>query len=154
MHENADRYLTRDGYALVWDDAMPFSEDETEGELRHTGLFAYSGGEVVGLALSDQDHNERSLNGDIGWVATKNKYFTAAVLPDAPDAVKGADLIGDRVQHDGSIDTKSLTARLQLPAPTPAEPTDQFNLYLGPINYYNLASYNRDLYDMRAARAR
>jgi YidC/Oxa1 family membrane protein insertase len=146
---NAASYSAGDGYELVWDGGLPFSEGGTQTEMQNTGVFAYSGGEMEGIRLSSEDHEELSLNGDISWLAVKNKYFTATMLPDAPDRARGADLIGDKESRSGDTAAfKSLTARLQMPAPSSQQHTDQFHLYLGPLDYYNLTSYERDLYAM------
>jgi YidC/Oxa1 family membrane protein insertase len=145
---NATSFATQDGYELVWDGGLPFSEGGTETEVQRTGVFASSGGELESITLSSEDHQEKSLNGDISWLAVKNKYFTATMMPDSPGRAEGADLIGDKIAQDTTADFKRLTARLRMPAPRANEHTDTFHFYLGPLDYYNLASYERGLYDM------
>jgi YidC/Oxa1 family membrane protein insertase len=104
----------------------------------------------VGVTVASEDHGEQRINGDISWVAVKNKYFTAALMPDDPDLTRGADLVGDVTGSRGGseADWKDLVARLQMGTPASADATDQFHMYLGPIYYYNLAGYDRNLYDM------
>jgi len=150
QQENVSAYATNDGYELVWDGGLPFSEGGTDTEQQNTGVYAYSGGELVGVTLSSEDHGEQRINGDISWVAVKNKYFTSVMMPDDPDQTRGADLVGNvRGTRGGSeANWKNLIARLQMRAPTTANTSDQFHMYLGPVYYYNLASYDRNLYDM------
>ncbi len=148
--ENPQSFVTADGYELIWDGGLPFSEGGTEVEKQHTGVYAHSGGELGSVTLASEEHDEQRLNGDISWVSVKNKYFTAAVMPDNPGDARGAELIGDVMgtRNGSRADWKNLIARLDMGAPSGADATDQFHLYLGPVYYYNLASYGRDLYDM------
>jgi YidC/Oxa1 family membrane protein insertase len=103
---------------------------------------------MEGITLTSEDHNERSLNGSISWLAVKNKYFTNVVMADDVGATLGADLVGDTGGSGGELRHQQFTGRLQMPTPRTQEHTDTFRLYLGPIYYYQLASYERDLYDM------
>jgi len=150
QQENRASFATQDGYELIWDGGLPFSEGGTDIEQQNSGVHAYSGGELVGVTVASEDHDEQRINGDISWVAVKNKYFTSAMMPGDPGAARGADLIGDVTGTRGGseVNWKNLVARLQMGDPASANATDQFHLYLGPVYYYNLAGYNRDLYDM------
>ncbi len=145
---NAASFATLDGYELMWDGGLPFSEGGTQTEMQHTGVFAYSGGELESITLSSEDHQEKSLNGDISWLSVKNKYFTATMMPDSPGRADGADLVGDKIAQSATADFKRLTARLRMPSPRANQHTDTFHFYLGPLDYYNLASYERGLYEM------
>lgn len=150
QQENPQSFATDDGYELIWDGGLPFSEGGTETEMQNTGVYAHSGGELVSVTLASEEHDEQRLNGDISWVAVKNKYFTAAIMPDSPGEARGAELVGDVLgtRNGSRADWKNLVARLDMGAPSASDNTDQFHLYLGPVEYYNLASYGRDLYDM------
>ncbi|MEF8939044.1 MAG: membrane protein insertase YidC [Salinivenus sp.] len=146
---NPASFATDEGYSLAWHGGMPYSEGGQEDELQYTGLYAYSGETLESVLLSDGDHGETRLSGAVSWIAVKNKYFTATVMPDSPDGVLGASLVGDKVGRATSeADFKELTGRLQLPRPRSEAQVDEFHLYAGPIDYYSLAGYERDLYAM------
>ena len=150
QQENANAFTTSDGYELIWDGGLPFSEGGTSAEMQRTGALAYTGGDVVNVTVASEEHGEQRLNGDISWLAVKNKYFTAAILPANIDATRGADLIGDVTGTRGGSEAewKNLVARLQMAPPAVGGRPDEFSLYLGPVYYSNLAQYDRDLYDM------
>ena len=146
---NPSSFATADGYELVWYGGMPYSEGGEEDELQYTGLYARTGGTLESLLLTDQSQNEKRLNGEISWLAVKNKYFTAALMPDEPSATQGAFLSGTKESRTTSAAAfKSLTGRLQMPRPVGPTHTDHFHLYAGPIEYNRLASYGRSLYSM------
>jgi YidC/Oxa1 family membrane protein insertase len=146
---NPASFVTDAGYALTWYGGMPYSEGGEEDELQYTGLYAYSGGVLESLTLTDGDHDETRLSGEVSWIAVKNKYFTAALMPDAPGAVRGATLIGDKVGRATSEAAfKEMTGRVRMSRPSGRSHVDEFHLYAGPIDYYNLAEYERELYAM------
>jgi len=142
-------FSTAEGYELAWHGGMPYSEGGEEDELRYTGLYARNGGQLQSLTLSDSDQNEKRVSGDISWLAVKNKYFTAALMPDEPGTAAGAVLMGNKEGRTTSEAAfKNLTGRIQMPLPRTESHVDRFHLYAGPIDYYSLAEYERDLYAM------
>ena len=141
---NAASYATRDGYEMIWDGGIPFSEGGTDTEAQSSGIFVYSGGEVESVLLQGDETQETSLNGDISWLSAKNRYFAAVLIPDDPASTRGADLIGEKSPSGN----RTLAARLQMPAPAAQQAVDRFHLYMGPLYYNQLAAYERDLYQM------
>ena len=146
---NAASYATRDGYEMIWDGGIPFSEGGTDTETQSSGIFAYSGGEVESVTLQAEELEEKSLNGDVAWLSSKNRYFAAVLIPDNPGDTRGADLIAEEAGPGSARPAHhSLTARLQMPAPAAQSHTERFHLYMGPLYYNQLADYDRDLYQM------
>jgi len=142
-------FSTAEGYELTWHGGMPYSEGGQEDELRYTGLYARNGGEIQSVTLSSNDHQEKRVSGEISWLSVKNKYFTAALMPDEPATASGAVLVGDKEGRATSEAAfKNLTGRIQMPLPRTESHVDEFHLYAGPIDYYNLSAYGRDLYGM------
>ena len=147
---NPASFVTREGYEIAWHGGVPYSEGgDDEQELQYSGLYAKNGEVIESITLSSEDHSEKRIDGEISWMAVKNKYFTAALMPDNPEHAQGATLIGDKVaQSGGGVDVKNLTGRIQFPRPRGESEVDQFHLYAGPIDYYSLADYDRGLYGM------
>lgn len=140
-------FQTAEGFEIVWNGAIPYSEDphNRKDEVSKLGAYARSGGEVEGILLASDAEEELTLRGDVSWVALKNKYFTAVIIPDEP--ARQAELIGERT---GEIDDPGVTTafRASLFMPSPAATGDHFRLYLGPLEYYHLAAYDLGLYGM------
>ena len=142
--ENAASYRTQQGYELVWDGGVPFTEDNPESEARSTGAYARSGGEIVSVTLSENETQEKTLRGDVSWTAVKSKYFTAVVMPQAE--TQGAVLIGNRKGTMSAADQwENFTTRLLMPS---SQQADLFRLYLGPMEFYNINEYDAGLYGM------
>ncbi|MFQ5572092.1 MAG: membrane protein insertase YidC [Rhodothermales bacterium] len=147
--ENAGSFATTEGYDLVWNGAVPFSEapNNRKGEVVSLGAYARSGGEVDGITLTGEEFEEMPFRGSVSWIAVKNKYFAAVVIPEEGVARK-AELIGERF---GDLDAGTLkeyyTASLSMP-PATGE-ADTFRLYLGPLEFYRITAYKGlDIYDM------
>jgi len=146
---NPASFVTDEGYDLVWNGGMPYSEGGEDDELQYTGLYAWTGGALESLTLTDQDQNERRLSGAISWLSVKNKYFAAALMPDDPQRTNGATLSGRKEQRATSEAAfKDLTGRLRMPRPVGPSHADQFHLYAGPVEYSRLSAYGRSLYEM------
>ena len=141
---DAGSYATRDGYEMIWEGGIPFSEGGTDTEAQSSGIFVYSGGELESVLLQGEETEEKSLNGDISWLSAKNRYFAAVLIPESPQRTRGADLIGT----SSNTGNRTLAARLQMPAPNAQADTHRFNLYMGPLYYNQLTAYDRDLYQM------
>ena len=141
----AASFSTREGYELVWNGGVPFSELDHETAAQNTGAFARTGGSVEDVLLNSDPYDELSLRGEVDWVAVKNKYFTVVMMPQQP--TRGAELIGERVgEVSDSYGRHDYLASLLMPA-AGAE-TDSYTMYIGPMIYGNLNDYDLDLYNM------
>lgn len=141
----ASSFSTREGYEVVWNGGVPFSELDHENAAQHTGAFARSGGEVESVTLKSESYDELSLRGETDWIAVKNKYFTVVVMPQG--ATRGAELIGERFgEVSESYGRHDYLASILMPAA--GDEPDQYTMYVGPMIYGNLNDYDLDLYDM------
>lgn len=142
--ESPETFLIQDRYEIVWNGGLPFTEGNHQIEIRNSGAFARSGGEVESVELNSKTYEERSLRGVVDWVAVKNKYFMAALLPTVE--ARGSELIGERF---GEVDEDHVrldfVASLQIPI-TDSE-ADHFRLYLGPMEFKKINAYGVGLYD-------
>ena len=147
VQENASTFATSEGYDLVWNGGVPFSEspEGRKDEALRVTAHARSGGEVENITLEGDDYQELPLRGEVSWVAVKNKYFAAVVIPEGTP--RQAELIGERT---GDIDAGTLKKTYQaiLSMPAPSGEADAFRLYLGALEYNRLSDYRLELYDM------
>jgi YidC/Oxa1 family membrane protein insertase len=143
--ERAESFVTTSGYEVVWNGAIPFTEENHENEGQHSGVYARSGGEVEKVEVTSQSYDERSLRGQVDWVAVKSKYFVSAVIPSG--ATRGAELIGERFDEGADPAVRyDFSASLAMAVPGPDG--DRFRMYVGPMEYYRIREYGLDLYDM------
>lgn len=140
-HYNTAGFQTAEGYELVWNGAIPFSEDADyrKEEVTKVGAYARSGNDVEGIDLQRDEFADRTLRGNVSWVGVKNKYFGAVILADDP--VREAELIGERF---GDVDDPEVEVdfRASMFVGTPDESPDTFRMYLGPLEYRNISDYD------------
>ncbi|PEN12342.1 hypothetical protein CRI94_15085 [Longibacter salinarum] len=149
---NATAFASNDGYELVWDGGLPLTEGGTQNELTSSGVFAMGADEELWSVRleGDDQHAEKQISGGVSWMAVKNKYFTAAIMPDNPENVRGAEIVGDRLsgESEAALDSKVLSGRMQMSPLSARRDTDTFHFYTGPLYYYQLVDYDRGLYEM------
>ena len=142
-HQNANSFQTTDGYELVWTGGVPFSEDDPEQEARYSGAYARSGGEVEEVTLDGAATDEVRLSGAVSWVTVKSKYFAAIMIPDGQ--TRGAEILGEtRADPTGTPVWEDFDARLLMPPP--GGEVDTYRLYLGPMEFYRISSFDLGLY--------
>ena len=145
--ENVLSYSTREGYDLLWDGAIPYSERDPTQELMKSGAyFRTVGGDVDGLTMMKDEYEEEDVDGGVTWVGIKNQYFAAVIMPQG--STRGAELIGERFGEADDPNVRELyEARLLMPVPDQSG-VDEFKLYLGPMEYDRIHSYDLGIYDM------
>lgn len=132
------------GYELIWDGALPLAEADPQGEAQQSGTYLRSGGETEFIRLDEEGEAEPlTRTGEIDWVAVKNKFFIAALIPEG-QAV-GARLTASQTAEAGAeAFAQDYAARLEMPR-LGADGAAAFTLYLGPLELRRLAAYG--LYD-------
>ncbi|CAN5505816.1 membrane protein insertase YidC [soil metagenome] len=134
------------GYELVWDGGLPFTEVNVAEEAQAAGAYVRSGGEVERLRFRGEGAIGQPYTGDIDWVAVKNKYFIATLIPPA-GATEGAELDGRRVGDPGRDSFgESYTARLLMRRP--AEVPHDIHMYLGPMDLSRVSEFGVGLYEV------
>lgn len=143
---NAAAFEATEGYEIFWDHRLPFAEESAEEELRRGGAYARGGGSVEYATVLNDTATERTLNGAVDWIAVRNKYFAAIIIPtrETRSARLEASRDGDLAQP--GVDAH-FSAHLEMAA-VPATEIDRYRLFLGPMEYRQLAAYRLGLYDM------
>lgn len=142
---SGDAILARDGYELFWDGGLPFSEGDPEDEALRSGAHARSGGDIVSVELGGDLEEEARPSGLVDWVAVKDKYFAAILIPS--QETRGAELLGETYggEETGQTVWENFEVRLLMPALTE---TDTYRMYIGPMEYGRINDYDLDLYSM------
>ncbi|AFH50907.1 Preprotein translocase subunit YidC [Ignavibacterium album JCM 16511] len=139
-------YVSNNSFDIIWNNGIRFVEHNSVDEANYSNASAYSGGEQVIIdASSVGEKISKDFRGRVDWVAVRNKYFAAVVLPDNPDNVEGAYLEGTRyaVGKDGINEVYE--TRLTLPFKNQIQETHKFSVYIGPVDYKQLETLGRNL---------
>lgn len=114
-----------------WAGGLPHAEPVKETDRTAFGAVVAVGKDVQRIgAGSFKKENRKEVPGQIHWVAARNKYFMAALVP-PPSTVTSAIAVGNASEHvAGSL--------LHLPISGAGEFRQSLQLYLGPIDYWQL----------------
>ncbi len=128
-----------------WEPRLRFTEKDhtTEGQL--ASAYAYLGGEMEQLLLSEAGREEQNYNGTIDWVATRTKFFSQVIEPTTP--TEGALLVGE---VSGSPENPSTRYHYKsfLKSDITEEGSIEYRLYVGPLSYNTLKQFDVTAYDM------
>lgn len=129
-------------YQLQWDGGLPYTEKNRDDESHNALASAYLGGSFVKLdAEKDSQRYREEQSGDARWVAVRNKYFMAALIPEGRTA--GFYLDGNR-ERGNVYENYLASLKMEVPADSKVV-NDRFSLYLGPIDYNIVKAQNADL---------
>jgi len=134
--------LAGNEYQLDWDGGLVYSEKDTADESHNAISSAYLGGGLLKLDAKDSKKRyQEEESGKAEWVAVRNKYFVAAMIPERD--TEGVFLQGTK--KDG-VDFENYTAALKMMIPAGQNSvTDRYRLYVGPLSYNTVRSLHVDL---------
>ena len=133
--------LAGNEYQLQWDGGLAYSEKNRQDEAQSAMAGAFLGGSLVKLdaAKENQAYREEQ-SGEAKWVAVRNKYFVAALIPQG--RTEGFFLGGKRKGKE----FEEYVAALKMAVPPSGTLSDNhFSLYLGPLDYNTVKAQNAGL---------
>lgn len=140
---NMDDFISGFRYDVVWSNGINFVEENSVDEARYALAAAYSGDEIVKIDAGTNEKIEKEINGRVDFVSVKNKYFAVVLAPDKPDAEGGAYFKGEHKTIPNLGEREYYSASLKVPYPGTKYKKDSYTLYIGPIDYDILKSYNK-----------
>ena len=145
---NMNSVIANYEYQVVWEHGVRYAERNSVDESRFAGAYAYAGGELSEIDASKVGEVvTKDLGGVVDWVATKSKYFCVAIMS-VGGASEGAYLEGDRVAVRDNGDKETYSVALKVPYRGLQDETDSVRVFLGPMDYNVLKSYDKDFEDM------
>ncbi|MWV54476.1 membrane protein insertase YidC [Chlorobium phaeovibrioides] len=124
--------LAGNEYQLQWDGGLGYTEKNREDEAHNALAGAYLGGSLVKLdAAKDNQAYREEQSGEAKWVAVRNKYFVAALIPSGPTG--GFYLDGSK-KAGNEFENYLASLKMEVPV-SGASLDDSFSLYMGPLDY-------------------
>jgi len=144
---NLDNLLEGYSYALGWRSGLRATEPDLDQDMSKAFAYAYQGDVEQYDAGSKFDPKEWDHPTD--WVAIRTKYFVLAVLPESAKA-QGVKFYSEKknLGQGNKEPWKKYGFDLQMPLENKPSIGDNFTIYLGPLSYDLLTSYEAKLEDM------
>jgi len=164
--ENCQNLISNQQYSLIWGTGIRTSEanlNETkkipensverqiilnriEDDMRYAKSMAlYGTSKEVKKFDIKKDFDQEELKPDIHWIATRNKYFCALIIP--------TDALGKKVQFSGQSITeeeeallgrKNYVTKLTMGYKSSSTFTNEFLVYLGPVDYKKFKALSKE----------
>jgi len=138
--------ISNNAYDLVWNGGLRTVAYNSVDEAKYSNSSVYYGDEqVIFNAPSIGETEHKDFNGRVNWIAVRNKYFAAIIIPDDPSTVEGAYIEGYEKAKPNNGLAKFFNARLILPFKNTNYEKRTFKLYIGPVDYKTLRSLGNNL---------
>ncbi|MDR8393636.1 membrane protein insertase YidC [Aliifodinibius sp. S!AR15-10] len=140
-----DRNIIGGTVDFGWEPRINFTEKDHTIEGPQASAYAYLGGEMEQLLISEAGREERNFNGDIDWVSTRTKFFAQVIEPETP--TEGALLIGE---VSGAVDNPNTRHHYEsyIKSDIPENGLVEYRMYVGPLAYNSLKKFDSAAYDM------
>ena len=141
-----ENLISNDSYDLIWSNGIRQVGRNSVDESNYSNASAFYGDEQVKVDASTIGEKAiKEFRGRVDWLAIRNKYFAAIIIPANPQRVEEAYIEGTRkaVGKDGV--RENYNARLTLPFQNQKIETQSFSIYIGPVDYYQLKALGDNL---------
>jgi YidC/Oxa1 family membrane protein insertase len=129
-------------YQIVWETGLRYAEHNSIDESSFAAAYAYAGKELIEINASNfTEKPTRDFAGVVDWVATRNKYFAVAIIPE-PGTSDGAYLEGTRVHAPDKGEIERYSISVKMPFKGGVEESASFRVFLGPLDIDLLRSYD------------
>lgn len=144
-YEGVERYISGRSKELVWKPAIPATERDIESEAQYTSAYSLAGGVLESFQPSGNGFTESIITGNVSWVASKSKFFTQIMKSE--QETDGA-ILSARLSTDPSNGTTIHDFNTALRVRLTDAPSYHYNLFLGPLDFYELREFDSSAYDM------
>jgi YidC/Oxa1 family membrane protein insertase len=128
-------------YQVIWENGLRYAEHNSVDESHSAKAFAYSGGELAEIDASSDEPVKNNINGTTQWVATRNKYFGVAIISNDGKS-DGAYMEGIHRKMPNLGQKEIYNIALKMPFRGGKDSESSFTLFLGPLEFDALKSYN------------
>ncbi len=125
-------------YKLTWQGGVPSTEPNPASDHEFGGAYALVGEELENTTLGSDPKVEFSATGRTPFIATRSKYFIAALVPSTPAA--GVDMLANSRDPKEPTVPHHYNASLRMPWES-ATLDSRVEVYWGPITKENLEVY-------------
>src|SRR4030095_15089786 len=143
--QNSGRFISNFEYQLAWENSLKLTEYRSDAEGGHAHAFSDMNEELEVVDVTKKDEPVKSdLNGVTDWVSSRVKYFTVFLIPEGKKA-DGSYITGNYYELPNHGFEKDYSIALKMLIKNDKSEKNKFNVYLGPVDYEILKSYNMDM---------
>ena len=141
--------ITDNTYDISWESGIRFVERNSVNEAGFSSADIYYGDEKVVIdAPGDGEKISKDFNGKLDWLAVRNKYFAAIMIPSDPNQIEGAYIEGQTTPTQNLGLKEIYNIRLVVPFKGSDFERRSIDLYLGPVDYDLLKEISLNLTEL------
>lgn len=135
-------------YALQWQSPLLGTEQKIIDDMGHAKVYALVNKDLEKFDVgSDPRISERRDDWITTWVAARTKYFATAIIPQGTNG-NGLSMQGHTMRDQAGNVIKQYAYSLFMPFYREGSEGHRFKIYIGPLKYSVLKSYDIDLHRM------
>ncbi len=142
---NMEPYISGTNVDFGWTAALNLTERDFVQDAQNASANVFLGGSMEKLQIGEQGASEQRFNGTIDWVMTKTRFFGQYIQPvtHSNAAILSGEVDGDPSQP-GTIHRYQVAVQSSFAQ----NPTLTYELYAGPLRYYDLRDFHPNAYDV------
>lgn len=138
--------ISNNSFDLAWNNGIRFVEENSVDEANYSDAIVYYGDEAVNVdATTPGEKVVKEFRGRVDWLAVRNKYFSAIIIPENRSNIEGAYVEGTRQILPNNGIREFYDARLIIPFGNTSNETHSFTIFIGPVDYDLLSEIDNTL---------
>lgn len=137
-------------YDMVWNTPLAPTEPNLSDDYNSFEAAVMLGGSRDKLDDFEDGRLEQRIEGSVTWAGLRSKYFSAVLIPTNRTAegvmARGAE--HEITTEQGKINERQLIVGLEMPFAAVTPIADSFTVFVGPLDYMMMQTYDVDLEDM------
>lgn len=147
---NADKLGFERQYQINWNTPLDITEPQASEDYAEMNAIALMAGSRVTLDDFNDNKLNQSFDGQVSWAGVRSKYFTSVIIPKNRSAER-VFAKGEKMQvpsPNGPVEGREITVGMTLSFASIASFSDSFTVFVGPLDYNLMASYDVEMEDM------
>jgi len=143
--QDVQRLISGVNVDFGWTAALNLTERDFAQDAQNAAAYIFAGGELEKLQLSEQGTGEQRINGTIDWVSSRSRFFGQYIKPvtNSNSALMRGEIVGEPGEG-GTIHRYQVSIQSSIAS----DPTLSYELYTGPLRYYDLREFDDYAYDV------
>lgn len=142
---NMEPHISGTNVDFGWYAALNLTEHDAVQDAQAYAAYVFAGGELEKFQVPEAEQNEQRINGTIEWVSTRSRFFGQYIQPVTNS--NAAILRGEELTS-GGLPEMYYRYSAAVQSSYVQSPELSYELYAGPLRYYDLKDYNEHAYDV------
>ncbi|MCC5942817.1 MAG: membrane protein insertase YidC [Balneolaceae bacterium] len=142
---NMESYISGTNVDFGWTSALNLTERDFVQDAQNSSANVFLGGSMEKLQIGEEGTGEQRFNGTIDWVMTKTRFFGQYIKPVTHS---NAAILSGEVDGDPSLPGTIHRYQVAVQSSFAQNPTLTYELYAGPLRYYDLRDFHENAYDV------